>query len=417
MQNSLEFYTLPLLTKSLIDMNQRYILLTLISLFYFSANAQRTIEKYKGKQGVYAQNGTELIAPVHEEIYEVDLDTALFITRNGADFQIITINNKPISPVFGHHLCEWTINLDGPISYLEEPDYFPAQVNGKWTFMNLRGDIKKEYSFDEVSQTSVYRDTYFFARDGQSVYLVEGDQRKKLTIENPEFFLGFVDDSELFAVSCKDKIVFLDFEGEPVQLPQDSTQLFVVHKDCQQGLINQKGKILIPYKYDEIHTTPTHIIVVQNKKCALFSTEGKQLSKFKYEDIDRESCDNGNTFIYSNNDRLGLLDAKGKEKCKAKFEYISIEDGYKPTEKNDKYGFITPEGKWAISPKFDYVVGFEDNDRAPVKMNGLWGYCDRKGKIVVPCKYKYAYSFKNGKAKVKTGDKIHTINTSGEQVK
>ena len=50
--------------------------------------------------------------------------------------------------------------------------------------------------------------------------------------------------------------------------------------------------------------------------------------------------------------------------------------------------------------------------------NGKWGFIDKTGKLVIPCKWKWAYDFKNGRAKVKDErDREIYIDKTGKVVK
>ena len=68
--------------------------------------------------------------------------------------------------------------------------------------------------------------------------------------------------------------------------------------------------------------------------------------------------------------------------------------------KNDKYGYIDKQGNEVIPCKYDYAGGFRDGITT-VKKNGKYGYIDKQGNEVVACKYDYAGGFSDGMAVVK----------------
>ena len=64
-----------------------------------------------------------------------------------------------------------------------------------------------------------------------------------------------------------------------------------------------------------------------------------------------------------------------------------------PTENNGKGGFIdAATGEEAVPFIYDYVHMFSVG-LALVKLNGCWGYVDKKGKEVIPWIYNPEYSF------------------------
>ena len=53
---------------------------------------------------------------------------------------------------------------------------------------------------------------------------------------------------------------------------------------------------------------------------------------------------------------------------------------------------------------------------APVKIDGKWGYIDRTGKVIIPCKYAWAYYFKSGHAHVERNGKYGFVDKTGREV-
>lgn len=66
-------------------------------------------------------------------------------------------------------------------------------------------------------------------------------------------------------------------------------------------------------------------------------------------------------------------------------------------------------------PIGDYSICFS-NGRAPVMVDGNWGFIDLDGHLVIPAKYDWTGGFSEGLAPVRTGDDAGYINTSGELV-
>ena len=98
-----------------------------------------------------------------------------------------------------------------------------------------------------------------------------------------------------------------------------------------------------------------------------------------------------------------------------------------PYLNNGLYGYFNLEGKIVINPQFDFATAFRD-DLALVRLSGedgKWGYIDKKGKLVINATYKDATVFQDGLAWVisdnsapsaiqKNGNIIFTLKEANE---
>jgi serine/threonine protein kinase len=82
---------------------------------------------------------------------------------------------------------------------------------------------------------------------------------------------------------------------------------------------------------------------------------------------------------------------------------------------NGKWGFIDKTGKEVIPCKYDYAAHFSEGFAA-VELNGKYGYIDKTGKKVIPCKYDAADHFSEGLAAVELNGKWGHINKTGKEV-
>lgn len=84
-----------------------------------------------------------------------------------------------------------------------------------------------------------------------------------------------------------------------------------------------------------------------------------------------------------------------------------------PIVENGLWGYIDKSGKVIIKPRFrsagEFAEGF-----APVRLNGTYGYIDNSGGFVIQPKYDVAYSFDNGQAKVYIDGKPFFIDYKGK---
>src|SRR4051812_4037239 len=60
-----------------------------------------------------------------------------------------------------------------------------------------------------------------------------------------------------------------------------------------------------------------------------------------------------------------------------------------PVKMNGKYGYIDRKGKVTVTPQFDAAQPFTDG-YAAVKLGDRWGYIDHAGKLVISPQYDLA---------------------------
>ncbi len=89
---------------------------------------------------------------------------------------------------------------------------------------------------------------------------------------------------------------------------------------------------------------------------------------------------------------------------------------------DEKWGIknLNENEKILSIPNFDEIEEYSEDGLALVNINGLWGYIDLEGKIVIKCEYDNAESFskeKKGRAKVFKGMETFFIDKNGNRVK
>jgi hypothetical protein len=82
---------------------------------------------------------------------------------------------------------------------------------------------------------------------------------------------------------------------------------------------------------------------------------------------------------------------------------------------NSKWGFVDKTGREVIPCKYDEAEDFSDG-LARVQLNGKKGYVDRTGQEVIPCKYDRIMNFFEGLAEVQLNGKWGYIDRTGQEV-
>lgn len=88
-----------------------------------------------------------------------------------------------------------------------------------------------------------------------------------------------------------------------------------------------------------------------------------------------------------------------------------------PAKQNGMWGYMDKMGSIIIKPIYDQVLYFSE-DLAGVKLNNKWGYIDKYSKMVIMPTYYEAWSFSEGLARVKisAADKYGYIDKMGSTV-
>lgn len=96
---------------------------------------------------------------------------------------------------------------------------------------------------------------------------------------------------------------------------------------------------------------------------------------------------------------------------------VIAQESYKPLFRiyeNGLYGYIDSTGQVIIPPKYKSAGEFSEG-LAPVRENGYYGYIDESGKYVISPQYDYAEKFINGFAKINNNGNANVIDISGEK--
>lgn len=159
------------------------------------------------------------------------------------------------------------------------------------------------------------------------------------------------------------------------------------------GYINKKGKIVIPAQYE---------------KAGNFSQKG-----YGGKEIDAWVVQNGEKF---------LIDRKGK-RVGTNYDYKvmkMVADDRKRTsegmigfQRGELWGFMDKRGKVMVEPLYEDIKPYT-RGIARVKKEGKWGVIDRKGKTIANFEYEHLSYFYGGYARAKKDDKWGFIDFAGE---
>ncbi|MCR5439741.1 MAG: WG repeat-containing protein [Selenomonas sp.] len=203
----------------------------------------------------------------------------------------------------------------------------------------------------------------------------------------------------------------LGIEGDLLQ----AEPLAVVQDNDLCGIIDNKGKFLVPLGYEQIVPWENGALIVKKGElCGVLRRDGREIVPVKY--ISILIPNHGNTYLVEDNEaHWGAYSSEGEVVLPMVYDEITA-----VTKSNDCFGvrqgaawrFVHRDGSSWGTEVFDYIGEFGD-ELAVVKQQDKWGYATDKGEIALTPQYEGAQNFSGDYAAVKKQGKWGFINRQG----
>jgi hypothetical protein len=195
--------------------------------------------------------------------------------------------------------------------------------------------------------------------------------------------------------------------------------MFSIKKDGKLGIADNTGKIIIPNEYEVIATAlPNYLKVKKDGKWGVIkSTGGTPVVDFIYEHISNK-IDNPAIpdwpSIVQKKDKYGMMNEKGEEIYEAKANNIQYvgENLYAVKEKK-QYGIMNAKCSNQYEPGFDEIRSY-GNGLAPARKGSKWGYINKSGQKELEFLYEDASQYINYVAAVKINGHWGLIDPNGK---
>ncbi len=278
---------------------------------------------------------------------------------------------------------------------VKKRSFFPRELpdmrhgfDGDWSFIDLNGDRK----FGSYGLVQNFSQGLAAVRPKDSLYWQFVDRCGVTKIEGPY--------------------------SEVSSFAQNRAAVCV---DDKWGLIDKSGKMILAPVYDQeirqFHEGLAAVAVPEDNRIDYLNADGKiqfSLSRHFPEPINFRSFERGaSEYVATKAD----TNPPGRP---LDLNY-DVSEGLVVIEKNGKFGYGDVSGRTIIAPRFDYCWPFVEG-RARIFQRsfgkGHFGFIDRSGNEVVPCKYVAAHDFSEGLAVVAAYDADHSeyIDYSGRNV-
>ncbi len=340
--------------------------------------------------------GADVNEYVQERWFMEDLNECVFVFNDRLDVYFFVDKNG--NTLYQPIICsEFSLNgnIDNKLLFVRED----GKYGGKIGLMNLEtGDTIQPFSYLENSDWI----------NGVAVVLDENEQMGLLN-NSGNYIIPIGKYAEIVPLNNGAVLVndggflgMLDTKGnklmEPIAIEELNIELsddFVaIKKDGKWGAINEKGKTVLPFEYDQIIAEPNPGIfngmfeVKKDGKVGFVDKKGEVVIPCEYEERGfLSNFDNG--FSFKKNGKSGVVDYEGNIVWPFEFDAIfDASDKLVCCEINGKIGVMNKDGKWISEQLTRY--GFPMNiygNTVEVFEGNKAGLIDSKGKMVLPCEY------------------------------
>ncbi len=279
---------------------------------------------------------------------------------------------------------------------------YQDKENSYWGYIDFNGKIKIDPSFKNLPGLFYEGYALIASSDGSIDYINKtGNEYERNYIEATDFQEGVA-----FAVKDDEYPCMLDSKLEEVKVLEKVDKINIP----SEGLIcfkNTRGKWGYMNKEFDIIIKPTYDAAYS------FSDGLALIEKIEYDTTGESKIEKV---------LLGFIDSEGNEVIKPTSN-LSIVRSFSEgmAAYSDAigwgWGFIDKMGKKVIRAKeeWQHVTDFNEGV-ASIEISGLWGLINKKGEIILNCKYNDAIVFSNGLAAVEKDDKIGFINRKGKWI-
>lgn len=227
--------------------------------------------------------------------------------------------------------------------------------------------------------------------------------------------------------------VVIDFEYDWIEneyvTGEFNSGVAVVEKDGKTGAINRFGRVVIPIEFDYIWDfTDGAALAKKGDEEGAINTLGRFIFQDSEEAYILDSYHNGLApATVADFVGFGYIDKLGKWVVQPEYESVGLFDGvYAAVVMNGLIGFIDREGAMVIEPSFPLPEDYEQRftGRFETEDSLCWvplddehfGYINKAGEVVISGDFVFADDFRNGLALVVTDLHIGYIDVSGEWV-
>ena len=324
-----------------------------------------------GKWGAINQNGKWLIEPVYQGMKEFHNGVVLAKSEMGWNY----VNMEGTVINFNHpYLCQHDFS----------EGLARVQENKKWGFIDVSGNYVIKPQFEGARDFSeglaaVQKDSKWGYIDKSGKFVIDP------VLESAwDFYCGI-------AIAMESEVKqYMNRNGEILPNPDN----YEVHRGFRDnyapvrkmdlwGFVDIQGNYIVKPVYEKADRFMNGLAPVKKSgRCGYINTQGEEVIPLTYE-ASKLYADN--MALVKSDDKLYYLDVATKQLIGVDQPYTIryyFSEGLARVFLVKKLGFINKRGEIVIECKYEDAKDFT-NGLAAVKINGLWGFIDHEGTMVI----------------------------------
>jgi len=357
-------------------------------LFSTNDNGYYHILDSNKKYGLINQKGDIKIPCEFDTIYPTIKDDLVLVKQNGL-FAFYNITGEKVIDF----LYKVAIEFDNGIAAVKEQD-----TDQKYYLINKKGERVSQNTFD-----------YFFGFYGSELGYVRNEGKYGYINNKGEIKIECIyDEVEAFsegiaAVKINGYWGGINDKGDTViEFKFDNSfdfreGLSRIKGKGGYGFIDTKGELVIPYQYSFAWIFRDSIVSVTKNGASWFiDKQNKPLNSFQYNHIDQ--FDTSGYARFTRDGLMGFMNKKGIEVIEPKYKDIDFYyEGLAKYKIKDKVYFINLDGEVVIERKCANANKFQDG-LSRVKLKNLYGFIDKANNLIIDYKYESITNFYEGYA-------------------
>lgn len=276
------------------------------------------------------------------------------------------------------------------------------RADGRWTFVGPDGRARTPLTFEACGN---FCEGFAPVQIGGKWGLLNA--QGELVVEPRWDGAGEVRDG-IFGVQIDGKWGFANTLGEVLsderfdQFFWHSNGFAVVRRGDRWGHVDTRGQLLggdLPYaRTFSFHGRIAPVTLVgKNKRMSYINADGELLSEKGWTETFTPM---GGIGVFATPTRRGYVLDDGRVLARRLEDAFGFSEGLGPFCKDGLWGYMNVDGEVVIEPRFEFAGNFHEG-RADVKLGGRWGFIDTSGELVIPPRYAEVGKWSGGHARVR----------------
>lgn len=162
----------------------------------------------------------------------------------------------------------------------------------------------------------------------------------------------------------------------------------VLEKNGKEGLIDEKGKVILPFEFDKISTNENELIIAtKDDNIGFLNYDGKVISPYKPKN-NTHYINNKNLVIYKNDNLSGIIDLEGNYLTKPRYKKLNtVGEVVYYVDTDNSSGVLSAKGEELINLGADIEITRTSATVFAAKMDGNTGLLTVNGEELLPFEF------------------------------